>query len=67
VIRAEEAEAYVQSHWDDVDTLHVGRIAASECTPIDDLRGSAAYRSHAVDVLVRRALAWTLGERRVAA
>jgi carbon-monoxide dehydrogenase medium subunit len=67
VVRADEAEAYVHSHWDAVDLQRAGRLAAAECTPIDDLRGSASYRRHAVEVLVRRALAWTLDARRLAA
>ena len=37
------------------------RQAAS---PIDDVRGSSAYRRHALSVLARRTLAWAWSERR---
>lgn len=33
-----------------------GRAAAAECSPIDDVRATAAYRRHAVRVLVQRGL-----------
>ena len=33
-----------------------GRVASGECSPIDDLRGSASYRRSLVEVLVRRTL-----------
>jgi CO/xanthine dehydrogenase FAD-binding subunit len=36
-----------------------GELAAGACAPIDDVRGTAAYRRHAVAVLARRTLDWT--------
>ncbi len=41
-----------------------GELAAQECSPIDDLRGSAAYRRRMVAVYVRRMLAqaWARAE-----
>ena len=68
VLRATRAEQlFTQLDWDDIDERalqQAGALAAADVHPIDDLRGSAAYRRHAVDVLVRRALAWTLAARR---
>jgi CO/xanthine dehydrogenase FAD-binding subunit len=51
VIRAPQAEARAD------DPVAFGRLAAEAASPIDDVRGSAAYRRHAVEVLARRALA----------
>ena len=59
VLRARGAEEFVQGlDWSDPATLaEFGRLAAAETRPIDDRRGTAAYRRHVVDVLARRCLA----------
>lgn len=59
VLRASRAEEFAAAHdWSDPLTrAEFGRLAAAETRPIDDLRGSAAYRRHAVEVLARRELA----------
>ena len=57
VIRASEAEAYAAAHD---DPIGFGRLAARDARPIDDLRASAAYRRHAVEVLARRAFSGAL-------
>ena len=38
------------------------RVAAG-AQPIDDVRGSAAYRRHACAVLAKRSLSWALAAR----
>jgi CO/xanthine dehydrogenase FAD-binding subunit len=35
------------------------QLAAASCNPIDDVRGTADYRRHAVTVMARRTLGWT--------
>ena len=49
----------------DADTLHhFGELAGQQARPIDDVRGTASYRRHAVAVLARRTLTWAWEEYR---
>ncbi|WP_438310775.1 FAD binding domain-containing protein [Streptomyces sp. HUAS TT3] len=36
-----------------------GELASGACNPIDDVRGTAKYRRHAVGIMARRQLVWT--------
>jgi CO/xanthine dehydrogenase FAD-binding subunit len=40
-----------------------GELVAGAARPIDDVRGTAAYRRHALSVLARRTLTWTWNAR----
>jgi CO/xanthine dehydrogenase FAD-binding subunit len=64
--RAREAETFIEAtlDWDarapiPHDALQrFGELVAQAASPIDDQRGSAAYRRHALAVLARRTLTW---------
>jgi xanthine dehydrogenase iron-sulfur cluster and FAD-binding subunit A len=57
VIQAPEAEAYLTGKTLDKAIIErAGELAMQAAQPIDDIRGSAGYRRHMVQVCVRRAL-----------
>jgi CO/xanthine dehydrogenase FAD-binding subunit len=76
VVRAQAAETFVAQAlqdsgvWDD-RRMHLGsdvierfgELVAEAANPIDDVRGTGAYRRHAVVVLARRALGWAMADR----
>jgi CO/xanthine dehydrogenase FAD-binding subunit len=77
ILRAPDAEAYAAQalgdggNWDDPSAPLVegvpgefARLVADAARPIDDVRGSAAYRRRAVEVLARRSLQWCVEDRR---
>ena len=64
-MRATAAEALLSGRAPTDDLLReAGAAAAQEARPIDDLRASAEYRRHLVDVLARRALRGALTRAR---
>ncbi len=42
----------------DAVATEFGRLVSAAADPIDDVRGTAAYRRHCLSVMARRALAW---------
>jgi CO/xanthine dehydrogenase FAD-binding subunit len=69
-LHAAEAEAFASQalDWDgatpagDATLKRFGELVARAASPIDDVRGSAAYRRHALSVLARRTLRWAWSE-----
>jgi len=77
IIRARDAEALAAGAMSDAGVWsdqaarlsadafeEFGELVAAAARPIDDVRGTAAYRRHACAVLGRRALSWALDDRR---
>ena len=64
--RASDAEAFIAGalDWDGRSPIEpealdrFGALVADAASPIDDQRGSAAYRRHALAVMARRTLKW---------
>jgi CO/xanthine dehydrogenase FAD-binding subunit len=65
-LRAAEAEAFAEGELDwtnrkapsDATMKRFGELVAAAAKPIDDIRGLAAYRRHALAVMAGRCLAW---------
>jgi CO/xanthine dehydrogenase FAD-binding subunit len=69
-LRARGAEEYLAAElrelglWEsrgtvpDAVTRRFGELVAQAARPIDDVRGTAGYRTHALSVLARRTLSW---------
>ena len=67
-LRAPDAEAFAGTlDWGaplpDRAAARFGELVRDAAQPIDDVRGTAAYRRHALAVLARRTLTWTWAAR----
>jgi len=63
-LRAHEAEAFLAgAEPGAAAAARFGELVAAAASPIDDVRGTAAYRRHALGVLARRTLTWAWEER----
>jgi CO/xanthine dehydrogenase FAD-binding subunit len=71
-IRAREAEEFIEGilEWESREGIgetalrRFGEMVEMAARPISDVRGTAAYRAHAVGVLARRTLKWAWDEYR---
>ena len=73
-VAAPEAESFMQGVLDEHDLwqkrtpvpesalARFGELVAAAAKPIDDVRGTAAYRRHALAVMARRSFAWAWNE-----
>lgn len=69
-LRAHDAEEFIAAELDWAGRTPVpanvaerfGELVAGVATPIDDVRGTAAYRRHALRVMAKRTLTWTWDE-----
>jgi CO/xanthine dehydrogenase FAD-binding subunit len=78
-VRAGEAETFMEGVLDEGGLWETraavapsalarfGELFAAAARPIDDVRGTAAYRTHALAVLARRSFSWAWDEYRRAA
>ncbi|HEX9098829.1 MAG TPA: FAD binding domain-containing protein [Candidatus Dormibacteraeota bacterium] len=78
-LRAGEAETFMEAVLDEGGLwerptvvapsalTRFGELVAAAARPIDDVRGTAAYRTHALAVLARRSFSWAWDEYRRAA
>ena len=70
-VPAPDAEAFAGEalDWDggtppgEATLARFGELVAQAASPIDDVRGTSAYRRHALSVLARRSLSWAWSER----
>jgi CO/xanthine dehydrogenase FAD-binding subunit len=78
-LTALDAETFIQGVLDEHDLWRTrvpvsesalarfGELVAAAARPIDDVRGTAAYRRHALAVMARRSFAWAWNEYMAAA
>jgi CO/xanthine dehydrogenase FAD-binding subunit len=76
ILTAPEAEAHVadvftsEGLWDSAERMpdgvakRFGELVGAAASPIDDVRGTARYRRHALGVVAARALTWAWNEHR---
>lgn len=71
-LRAADAEAFIAAELDwtgrsplpESAATRFGELVAEAARPIDDVRGTAAYRKHALKIMAKRALNWAWEEAR---